>query len=358
MQMTMRWFGTGYDSVTLRQIRQIAGVTGVISTLYGTLPGEVWKKEEILRLKKEIEDAGLTLSGIESVNIHDEIKVGSAGRDKYIENYITTLERLGESGISMVCYNFMPVFDWTRSDLAKMRPDGSTVLSYDQAAIDAINPASMLSLISGESNGFIMPGWEPERIGKLKELFEMYQDVDDEKLFANLAYFIKAIMPVCEKYGIKMAIHPDDPAWPVFGLPRIVTGKEKLLRLISISPSPSHGVTLCTGSLGSNPANDIPDIIRALKGRINFAHVRNLRYNSPRNFEEAAHYSKDGSMDMFAIMKAFHDTGFDGPMRPDHGRAIWDEKAMPGYGLYDRALGASYLLGLWESIDRMSREKL
>lgn len=355
MQMTMRWFGTGYDSVTLQQIRQVAGVTGVISTLYGTQPGEVWKSEDIRALKDEIEAAGLELSGIESVNIHDAIKVGTPDREEYIDNYIKTLEHLGEADIRLVCYNFMPVFDWTRSDLAKVRPDGATVLAYDQKIIDRINPDDMLSSMDAKSNGFVLPGWEPERMAHIKELFELYRDVDEEKLFRNLKYFLERIMPTCEKYGIKMAIHPDDPAWPVFGLPRIVTGKEKLLRLIHAVDSPCNGVTLCTGSLGSNPENDIPDIIRSLKGRIHFAHVRNLRYNAPGDFEEAAHLSSDGSLDMFQIMKALYDIGFDGPIRPDHGRAIWGEVSMPGYGLYDRALGASYLNGLWESIDKMSR---
>ena len=355
MKMTMRWFGTGYDSVTLEQIRQVAGVTGVISTLYGTKPGEVWKPEDIRALKDEIEAAGLELSGIESVNIHDAIKVGTPDREQYIDNYIKTLEHLGEADIHLVCYNFMPVFDWTRSDLAKVRPDGATVLSYNQKIIDQINPDDMLSSMDAKSNGFVLPGWEPERMAHIKELFELYKDVDEEKLFGNLKYFLERIMPTCEKYGIKMAIHPDDPAWPVFGLPRIVTGKEKLLRLIHAVDSPCNGVTLCTGSLGSNPENDIPDIIRSLKGRIHFAHVRNLRYNAPGDFEEAAHLSSDGSLDMFQIMKALYDIGFDGPIRPDHGRAIWGEVSMPGYGLYDRALGASYLNGLWESIDKMSR---
>ena len=355
MQMTMRWFGTGYDSVSLAQIRQVAGVTGVITTLYVTKPGELWSTEAIRAMKEEVEKAGMTVAGIESVNIHDSIKVGSPDREEYISNYIKTLERLGQSDIHLVCYNFMPVFDWTRTDLAKMRSDGATVLAYDQKIIDQINPDDMLSSMEAMSNGFVLPGWEPERMARIKELFAMYKEVNEEQLFKNLKYFLACIMPTCDKYGIKMAIHPDDPAWPVFGLPRIIRNKENLLRLVSLVDSPYNGVTLCTGSLGSNPENDIPDIIHALKGRIHFAHVRNLRYNAPGNFEEAAHISSDGSLDMFTIMKALYDSGFDGPIRPDHGRAIWGEVAMPGYGLYDRALGASYLNGLWESIHKMSR---
>jgi mannonate dehydratase len=354
MQMTMRWFGKGYDSVSLEYIRQVPGVTGIVSTLYGTLPGEVWEKEAILALKKEVEAAGFSLAGIESVNIHDAVKTGAPERDRYIDNYITTLSRLGEAGIRMICYNFMPVFDWTRTELAKLRPDGSTTMSYDQAVIDTIDPNDMAGLIERQSKGFMMAGWEPERLARLKELFGMYKDVDEAGLFENLKYFIERIMPACDKYDINMALHPDDPAWSVFGLPRIVTGKEKLLRLIGLFDNSHHGVTLCTGSLGTNPANDIPDIIRSLKGRIHFAHVRNLLHTAPGKFEEAAHLSGDGSIDMFAVMKALYDTGFNGPIRPDHGRAIWGEVCMPGYGLYDRALGAAYLNGLWEAIDKLN----
>lgn len=158
MEMTLRWFGKKFDSVTLEQIRQIPGVTGVVTTLYDTMPGEVWKVEKIRAIKKEVEDAGLRIAGIESVNIHDSIKVGSDDRDKYIENYITTLERLGKEKIDVVCYNFMPVFDWTRSDLAKVRNDGSTVLSYDQELIDKINLENLLSSMDSKSNGFELPG--------------------------------------------------------------------------------------------------------------------------------------------------------------------------------------------------------
>ncbi len=348
MKMTMRYYGKGFDSVTLEQLRQIRYVEGLISTLYAKQAGELWTREEIAALKKEITDGGLELSGIESVNVHDAIKIGSPDRDQYIENYIKTLENLGEEKIDLVCYNFMPIFDWTRSNLAKPRPDGSTVLAYDQKEIDKINPDEIFANVEKMSDGFVMPGWEPERLAKIKELFAAYADVDAEKLFQNLVYFLKAIMPTCEKYGIKMAIHPDDPAWSVFGLSRIITSKENLVRLMEAVPSVYNGVTLCTGSLGSNPDNDLIDIIHALKGRIHFAHVRNIRHTGPGQFEEACHLSADGSYDMAAIIRALRETGFDGVIRPDHGRMLWGEKAIPGYGLYDRALGAAYLCGLWE----------
>ena len=350
--MTLRWYGPGYDSVSLEQIRQIPGVKGVITTLFGKKAGELWTLEEINNLKKIVNDSGLEITAIESVNVSDDIKIGSEKRDEHIENYIKTLEAIGKADIHVVCYNFMPVFDWTRSDLARVRPDGSTVLAYNQDEIDKIDPAHMKESVEKMSNGFVMPGWEPERLEHLAELFEMYADVDSDKLLNNLIYFLKAIGPVCEKYDIKMGIHPDDPAWPIFGLPRIVTGLDSIARILNAVNKPYNGITLCTGSLGSNPNNDICAIIKAAKGRIPFAHIRNLKYNSPGDFEEAAHLSSDGSMDMYEIMKTLYETGFEGPIRPDHGRMIWDEKAMPGYGLYDRALGACYLNGLWEAIDK------
>ena len=355
MQMTMRWFGEKFDSVKLWQIRQVPGVTGVITTLYDIPAGELWPIERIQALKKEVEDAGLTIAGIESVNIHDDIKIGRPTRDKYIENYIQTLENLAKCDIKLVCYNFMPVFDWTRTDLAKVRPDGATVLAYDQKVVDSIDPQTFFDQTNDNSNGYVMPGWEPERLAHVKELFEAYKDVTEEKLFDNLVYFLKAIQPVCEKYGIKMAIHPDDPAWPVFGLPRIITSKEKILRVMKAVDSPFNGLTFCAGSFGSNPKNDLPGIIRALPGRIHFAHVRNLHHFEPGVFEEAAHLSSDGSFDLYEMVRALYETGFDGPIRPDHGRAIWGEVSMPGYGLYDRALGAEYILGLWEAIDKSEK---
>lgn len=352
MQMTLRWYGSKHDSVTLEQIRQIPGVTGVITTLYDSEPGQVWSIEEIRKMKSEVEGAGLEVAGIESVNVHDAIKAGLPERDKYIENYIATLKNLGEENIHRVCYNFMPVFDWTRTELARKRPDGSTVLAYNQETVNELKPEEMFDSIDSDCNGFVMPGWEPERMEKVKELFELYRGVDNDKLFENLKYFLEKIMPVCNQYDINMAIHPDDPAWSVFGLPRIITSKENILRMMKMVDDPHNGVTFCTGSFGTNRNNDLPDMIRALKGRIHFAHVRNLKFNSPTDFEEAAHLSSDGSFDMYEIMKALHDIGFDGPIRPDHGRMIWGEVAMPGYGLYDRALGAAYLNGLWEAIEK------
>ena len=352
MHMGFRWFGTGFDKIPLGYIRQIPGIEGVVTTLYDKQAGESWERERISAMKKEVEQHGLSILGIESVNIHDSIKTGEPDRDKHIETYIDTIRMLSSEGIKLICYNFMPVFDWTRSDLAKMRPDGATVFSYDQELIDQVDPLEMFGKMDGSSNGYLLPGWEPERMARIKDLFDMYEPVDQEGLFTNLEYFLKAVIPVCEKEGLKMAIHPDDPAWPVFGLPRIASSKEHLLRIINMVDSPSNGVTVCTGSLGSNPDNDIPGIIRSLKGRIGFAHIRNVIHNAPGKFDEAAHLSTDGSLDMFEITKALYETGFDGIVRPDHGRDIWGEKGMPGYGLYDRALGIAYINGMWEALSK------
>ena len=341
--------------MTLKQIRQIPGVTGVITTLYDTAPGEVWSRERIRELKREVEESGLHIAGIESVNVHEAIKAGTPKREEYIANYAETLENLGKEDIHLVCYNFMPVFDWTRTELARVRPDGSTVLAYTQKAVDELDPDKMFDSIAGEMNGTVMPGWEPDRLERVKEWFALYREVDEEKLFANLKYFLEGILPVCRKYDIKMAIHPDDPAWSVFGLPRIIINKKNILRMMKMVDDPHNGVTFCSGSYGTNLENDLPDMIKSLKGRIHFAHVRNLKFITPDNFEEAAHLSSDGNFDMYEIMKALYEIGFNGPIRPDHGRMIWDEVAMPGYGLYDRALGAAYLNGLWEAIEKGSR---
>ena len=356
MQMGFRWYGEGNDSITLADIKQIPGVTSIVWALHDKMPGEVWEKEEIAKVQKQLEPYGFNMDVVESVNVHDDIKIGLPSRDGYIANYIQTIRNLAEFGVKVICYNFMPVFDWTRTELARVRPDGSTVLAYTQEAVDALNPETMFASIAGDANGSVMPGWEPDRMEHIKELFDLYKEIDDEKLFENLKYFLEKIMPVCDKYDIHMAIHPDDPAWSVFGLPRIIINQKNIMRMMKMVDNPHNGVTFCSGSYGTNRENNLVEMIHALKGRIHFAHVRNLKFITPTNFEEAAHLSSDGSFDMYEIMKALYETGFEGPIRPDHGRMIWDEVAMPGYGLYDRALGAAYLNGLWEAISKGDRK--
>ena len=230
-------------------------------------------------------------------------------------------------------------------------PDGSTCLSYDGKQVEGKSPEDMFREIDDNSNGYAMPGWETERMGEIKELFEKYKDVTADDLWANLKYFLDAIMPVCEECDVKMAIHPDDPPWGIFGLPRIITGKEAIEKLFALVPSKYNGITLCTGSLGASPNNDMVEIIHTAKDRIYFAHLRNVQHNE-QWFNETAHESAAGSLDMYEIVKALQEEGFEGYIRPDHGRMIWGEVARPGYGLYDRALGVCYLNGLWEATSK------
>ncbi|MCQ2009471.1 mannonate dehydratase [Sporolactobacillus sp. STSJ-5] len=353
MQMTFRWYGSNDDKIKLSEIRQIPGCKGIVGALFDIPVGEVWPKERIAALKMQVEDAGLKLEVIESVNIHDDIKIGLPSRDKYIENYIQTIRNLAEYGIKVICYNFMPIFDWVRTDLAYELPDGSTDLAFEHKKVEG-DPSDIIKSVEDSSNGYVLPGWEPERLAQVKQLFKDYSGVDEEKLAANMEYFLQAIIPVCEQVGIKMAIHPDDPPRPLFGLPRLFKNREDMLRIVKMYDSPYNGFTFCTGSLGENPKNDVPALIREFGDKIPFVHARNIKFLTDGDFHESAHLSSEGSLDMYEIMKALHDVGFDGYMRPDHGRMIWGETGRPGYGLYDRALGITYLNGLWEALEKGS----
>lgn len=343
MKMTFRWYGSD-DLVTLSQIRQIPGVTGIVSAIYDIPVGEAWPYEKIIELKETIEASGLTLDVIESVPVHEDIKLGLETRDSYIENYKTTIRNLGKAGVPVVCYNFMPVFDWTRSSLDFELPDGSTCLIYQEEVVKKMNP------LTGE---LALPGWDTSyQKEDLKVLFKQYESVTEEILWDNLAYFISEIMPVAEEADVKMAIHPDDPPWPIFGLPRIITNKDSLERFIQIYDSPNNGLCLCSGSLGANPKNDFPEMVRHFgsKNRINFMHARNIKITGEKSFQESSHRSEDGSLDMYEIIRSLREIDYTGPIRPDHGRMIWGETGKPGYGLFDRALGATYLNGLWEAV--------
>lgn len=348
MKMTFRWYGED-DPVTLDHIRQIPGMKGIVSAIYDIPVGEAWPMEKIMDLKNKIEAKGLTLEVIESVPVHEDIKLGLPSRDAYIENYCTTISRLAEAGVEVVCYNFMPVFDWTRSELEYVLEDGSNALIYRDETVEKMNP------LSGDLE---LPGWDTSYTKEgLKFLLESYQEITEEDLWNNLRYFLQKVIAVADEVSIKMAIHPDDPPWSIFGLPRIITNKENLERFINLVDSPNNGLTLCSGSLGVAGFNDIPEIIRhfGAKGRIHFGHIRNVKITGEQSFEESAHPSEYGSLDVYEIMKAYHDVGFDGPIRPDHGRMIWGETGRPGYGLFDRALGATYLKGLWEAIDKSNK---
>lgn len=353
LKMGFRWFGAQDDPITLSQIRQIPGTTQVVGALYDVPVGEVWPLEKIQALKKQVTDANLILEVIESVNIHDDIKIGKPSRDRYIENYQQTIRNLAKCGIKVICYNFMPIFDWIRTDLAYPLPDGSTVMRFEHQQVEK-SPEEMIATVQNNANGFELPGWEPERLARVQRLFTDYRDVDAAKLRANLKYFLDAIIPVCEECDVKMAMHPDDPPMSLFGLPRIYKNRDDMQQILAMHDSPYNGLTICTGSLGENPANDLPAIIREFvsRDRVPFMHVRNIKFtNEQGDFHESAHLSREGSLDMVAIMQALHEKHFDGYIRPDHGRNIWGETGRPGYGLYDRALGIAYLNGIWETLD-------
>ncbi|WP_165006013.1 MULTISPECIES: mannonate dehydratase [unclassified Enterococcus] len=350
MKWGFRWYGEKGDSIPLENIRQIPGINGIIGTLLTKMPGDVWEIAEIQELKESIEQQGLELLGIESVAIHDAIKAGTKDRDFYIDHYIQTIKNLSRCGVHLICYSFKPIFGWAKTDLFYQNQDGSFSLMYDQQVVEKMAPGEMYQLIHSQSKGFKLPGWEEERLKKFNSLIELYDGVTEEKLFENLTYFLRKIIPVCEEMDVKMAIHPDDPPWEIFGLPRITKNLTDLKRILTAVDSPYNGLTFCTGSLGADPKNDLVEMIREVGDRINFVHFRNVLFLGDRKFKETAHLSSEGSLDMYAIMKALVESGFDGPIRPDHGRTIWGEVAMPGYGLYDRALGIAYLQGLYEAV--------
>ena len=345
MKMSFRWYGTE-DEVTLEKIRQIPNMSTIVTAVYDVPAGEVWSVESIQALKKRVEGAGLDFEVVESVPVHEDIKLGKASRDRYIANYQENIRRLGAAGIRCICYNFMPVFDWTRTQLDRELPDGSTALVYYAEQLQKMDP------LTGELS---LPGWDESYTPEsLREVIAAYADVTEEDLWANLEYFLRAIIPVAEEAGVVMAIHQDDPPWSIFGLPRIITCEESLDRMLSLVDSKANGLTFCTGSMGASPKNDVVRLVEkyAAMGRIHFVHLRNVKLLEG-GFEEAAHYSACGSLDMVGILQALHRNKFDGYIRPDHGRMIWGETGRPGYGLYDRALGVSYINGIWETLDKL-----
>ena len=354
MQLSFRWYGPS-DPVTLADIRQIPGVRGIVTALHDVPPGEAWTEDAVVRHRQLVEDAGLTVSCIESIPVPEGIKLGADDRERLADNWCRSVEAVGAAGIPVVCYNFMPVFDWTRTDLHRPLPDGSEALAYLEGELANVETA----LVSGG-----LPGWmDAHRPDALRRLFAAYAEVPPEAMWDHLGWFLERAARVAEAAGVKLAIHPDDPPWPLFGLPRVVTSAEAFGRVCDLVDSPANGVTFCTGSLGADPDQvaGLPAAAAELaaRGRLHFAHLRNVRQlgEAPesRDFTETAHV--EGDADLGAVIAALVEAGFDGPLRPDHGRQIWSEREggargdalRPGYGLFDRALGASYLLGLWEA---------
>lgn len=351
MKLSFRWYGED-DPIKLEYIKQIPSMHSIVTAIYDVPVGEVWSMESILNLKEKVESAGLEFDVIESVPVHEDIKLGLPTRDRYIENYKENIRNLAKAGVKVICYNFMPVFDWTRSQLDKKLEDGSTALVYYKEQIEKMDP------LKGELN---LPGWDSSYTKEgLKDIFDQYSKIDEEDLWRNLEYFLKEIVPVAEENDIKMAIHPDDPPWPIFGLPRIITTEENIDRFLKLVDSKYNGLTLCTGSLGSGNFNDVVRMVDkySAQGRIHFMHVRNVKLLEDGSFEESAHYSPYGSLDIVEIMKVLHKNKFDGYLRPDHGRMIWGETGKPGYGLYDRALGAMYITGIWETLEKMDKGEM
>ena len=351
MKLSFRWYGED-DPVKIEYIRQIPSMDSIVTAIYDVPVGDVWSRESIKKLKDSVERAGLNFDVIESVPVHEDIKLGLPTRDRFIANYKENIRRLGEAGVKVICYNFMPIFDWTRSQLDKVLPDGSTALVYYKEQVDKMDP------LSGELS---LPGWDSSYTKEgLKDLFDKYSKIDEEDLWFNLEYFLKEIIPVAEANDVKMAIHPDDPPWPIFGLPRIITTEENLDRFLELVDNKYNGLTLCTGSLGSGSFNDVVKMVDKYSAmrRIHFMHVRNIKLIGNDSFEETAHYSPCGSLDIVAIIKALYKNNFNGYLRSDHGRMIWGETGKPGYGLYDRALGAMYITGIWETLEKTYKKEV
>lgn len=275
--MGFRWYGEDNDKISLADIKQIPGVTSIVWALHHKLPGEVWTVEEIAEVQKQLEPYGFNMDVVESVNVHDDIKIGLPSRDQYIENYIQTIKNLSKFGVKVICYNFMPIFDWTRTDLFHPVGDGSTALYYEAGKIHD-DPKEMADYILNNLHGMTFPGWEPERMEKLDELFAAYKPVTKEVLWENLKYFLEALMPTCKECDIKMAIHMDDPPWDIFGLPRLLTCEENIDRFLKMVDSPYNCLTLCSGSLNADPRNNVADIVRKHCDRIAFAHIRNVKH--------------------------------------------------------------------------------
>ena len=345
MKMTFRWYGES-DCIPLSYIRQIPNMSGVVTAVYDVPVGEVWPCEKIARLKELCEQAGLEMEVIESVPVHEDIKLGKSSRDRLIANYAETIRNLGKFGVKCICYNFMPVFDWFRTDLHYVQKNGAVCLAYKEADFQKL-----------DKHNLRLPGWDesytPEELGGL---LKEYENISHEQLFENLVYFLNGIMPACDETGINMAIHPDDPPWDIFGLPRIVTGAESYEKMINAVPNIHNGFTFCTGSLGAGRFNDLPKMAEKYAKRIYFAHLRQLKFVNETDFYENGHQTQDGNVDIYAIVKALEENGFTGYVRPDHGRNIWGEEGKPGYGLYDRALGAAYLSGLFEAVRKEANQ--
>ncbi len=349
MKLSFRWYGLN-DCIPLEYIRQIPNMYSVVTSVYDKKPGEVWSLDSLNKLKEASNKHGLKMEVIESIPVSEDIKLGTDKRDEHIEAFRKNLALVGSVGVKCVCYNFMPVFDWIRTDLHHKNKDYSESLSFSNSDFEKVDPKNLH-----------LPGWDESYTqDELQGLLNKYKTFSHDDLFNNLVYFLNAIKDVLDQYDINMAIHPDDPPWDVFSLPRIVSNENDFDRLFKTVPNKHNGMTLCTGSLGASRTNDVEHMAEkyAKENRIHFAHLRNILYTDDKtSFVEVGHDSHLGSLDMYKIVKNLVDNGFDGYVRPDHGRNIFGENEKPGYGLFDRALGCTYLNGLFEAVEKNNKGK-